>query len=128
VSDIANRYVSKRECNSITQSYTDIINYVTSLINYRDSRTNLYKNIQAQLNALLTANQNFNTNLNTFTTNVNAFVTATQTLQSLVTNQVNGLTASSNCTTIANNLRFVYNTFCINFLYTSVQFGKVCFM
>lgn len=100
-----------------------IRDYAVSLINYRDSRMNVYQNIKDQLNALLTTNQNLNTNITSFTNKVSTFVTATATLQSLVTNQVNGLDASSNCITIANNLRFVYNTFCVNFLYTSVQFG-----
>jgi len=51
--------------------------YATALINYRDSRINLYTNIQDQLNALLTANNNFNTNLGTFTAAVNTFVSNT---------------------------------------------------
>lgn len=124
VSDIINRYVTRRQCgNNNTESFDMIRDYAVALINYRDSRMNLYQNIKDQLNALLTTNQNLNTNITTFTNKVSTFVTATSTLQSLVTNQVNGLDASSNCITIANNLRFVYNTFCVNFLYTSVQFG-----
>ena len=123
VSDIINRYVTRRQCNSNTESFDMIRDYAVSLINYRDSRINVYQNIKDQLNALLTTNQNLNTNITAFTNKVSTFVTATATLQSLVTNQVNGLDASSNCITIANHLRFVYNTFCVNFLYTSVQFG-----
>ena len=123
VSDIINRYVTRRQCNSNTESFDMIRDYAVSLINYRDSRMNVYQNIKDQLNALLTTNQNLNTNITAFTNKVSTFVTATATLQSLVTNQVNGLDASSNCITIANHLRFVYNTFCVNFLYTSVQFG-----
>lgn len=118
-----NRYVARRRCDNNTQSFDMIQDYAVALINYRDSRINLYQNIKDQLNALLTTNQNLNTNITAFTSKVNAFVTATATLQSLVTNQINGLDASANCITIANNLRFVYNTFCVNFLYTSVQFG-----
>ncbi len=128
ISDIANRYRARRRCQGNTQTYDSIINYATALINYRDSRVNLYQNIKDQLNATLIANQNFNINIGTFTNKVNSFVTATSTLQSLVTNKVNGLDASSNCITIANNLRFVYNVFCVNFLYTSVQFGKKSFI
>lgn len=123
VFDIINRYVFRRQCNSNTESFDMIRDYAVSLINYRDSRMNVYQNIKDQLNALLTTNQNLNTNITAFTNKVSTFVTATATLQSLVTNQVNGLDASSNCITIANHLRFVYNTFCVNFLYTSVQFG-----
>ena len=69
--------------------------YATSLVNYRDSRINLYQNIKDQLNALLTSNNNFNTNLTTFTNNVNTFVTSTQTLNTLVTNAINGFTGSA---------------------------------
>ena len=123
VSDISARYVSRRQCNSNIQSYENIMSYATSLVNYRDSRINLYQNIKDQLNALLTSNNNFNTNLTTFTTNVNNFVTSTQTLNTLVTNAINGLDYSSNCTTLANHIRFVYNSFCINFMYSSVKFG-----
>lgn len=86
VSDFANRYVSRRRCNNNVESYDKIMYYATSLANYRDSRTNLYQNIKDQLDALLTANNNFNNNLVTFTNNLNAFLTATSTLQSLVTN------------------------------------------
>ena len=99
--------------------------YVVALINYRDSRINLYQNLKDQLNTLLTNNRNFNTNLTTFTNNVNGFVTSTQTLNTLVTNAINGLDASNNCHTIANHLRFVYNSFCVNFIYTAVQFGML---
>ena len=101
------------------------MSYAQSLVNYRDSRINLYQNLKDQLNALLTANNNFNTNLATFTSSVNTFVTSTQTMNTLVTNAINGLDASSNCTTLANHIRFVYNTFCLNFMYSSVQFGIV---
>jgi len=97
--------------------------YATALINYRDSRINLYANIQDQLNVLLTANNNFNTNLGTFTTAVNTFVSNTQTMNTLVTNSINGLDASSNCTTIANHLRLLHQSYCVNFLHSSVQFG-----
>ena len=128
VSDIMNRYVTRRQCNNNTQSFDMIQDYAVALINYRDSRMNLYQNIKDQLNSLLTTNQNLDTNITSFTNKVNTFVAATSTLQSLVTNQINGLDASSNCITIANNLRFVYNTFCVNFLYTSVQFGKFKFI
>lgn len=124
ISDVARRYVARRQCESNTQSYDMIINYATSLINYRDSRINLYQNLKDQLDALLTSNNNFNTKLATYTTDVSSFVTNTQTLNTLVTNAVNGLDASGDCRTLANHLRFVNNVFCKNFLYTSVQFGK----
>ena len=97
--------------------------YGTALINYRDSRVNLYTNLKDQLTSLLTANTNFNTNLGTYTTKVNTFVSNTQTMNTLVTNAINGVDASSNCTTIANHLRLLHNAYCVNFLHSSVQFG-----
>lgn len=117
------RYLSRRQCSGNTQSYQNILKYAQSLINYRDSRINLYTNLKDQLNSLLTSNTNFNSKLVTFTTNVNSFLATTSTLNTLITNAVNGLDASSNCTTIANHLRLVNNVFCKRFLYSAVQFG-----
>lgn len=99
--------------------------YATSLINYRDSRINLYQNIQDQLSSLLTANINYNQNISDFTTTVIGFNANTSTLNSLMTSSVNGINYSSNCTVIANGLRMVYNFFCVNFIYKLVQFGKI---
>lgn len=97
--------------------------YAQSLINYRDSRMNLYQNLQDQLTSLLNSNNAFNSKMTGYTASVNAFTLATATLNSLVTNQINGVDYSSNCTTIANSLRLFYNVFCVNFIYKSVQFG-----
>lgn len=124
MNEVVSRYVQVRQCNNSTACYSKIMEYMTSLINYRDSRINLYQNLKDQLTALKTANTNFNTQLTGFTTKVNTFYSSTATLSSLVTNTVNGLDSSSNCTIIANSLRFIYNSFCVNFLYKSVQFGK----
>ena len=116
ISDIANRYVSKRQCQNNTQSYDAIINYATSLINYRDSRINLYQNLKDQLSVLLTQNNDFNTKLTTFTTDVNTFVSSTTTLNTLVTNAINGLDASSDCRTVGDHLRVINNVFCKKFV------------
>lgn len=125
MSDIVSRYVQVRQCgpNANTTCYSNIIDHMASLINYRDSRINLYQNLKDQLTALKTANSFFNDQLTTFTTKLNSFYGAAANLNSLVTNQINGLDSSSNCTTVANALRFVYNSFCVNFLYKSAQFG-----
>lgn len=125
VSDIALRYLSRRQCSGNTQSYQSILKYAQSLINYRDSRINLYTNLKDQLNSLLTSNTNFNSKIVTFTNKVVTFAdTSTSQLNILVTNAVNGLDASSNCTTIANHLRLVNNIFCKQFIYSVVQFGN----
>lgn len=99
------------------------MSYADSILNYRDSRINLYQNLQDQLSALLSKNNDFNNKLNSFTTSIRAFLTATNSLNTLVTNQVNGVDYASNCTAVANSLRLFYNIFCVSFIYKSVQFG-----
>lgn len=47
-------------------AYSNIMKYGFALINFRDSRINLYKSLYSDLNDLLTANLNFNTKLGTF--------------------------------------------------------------
>jgi hypothetical protein len=124
--DIANRYIQQRECQGNNQAYDSIMEYADSLVNYRDSRINLYQNIKDQLGALLALNNAYNTKLNSFTLSVQAFSTATITLSTLVANQATGVDYNSNCTVLADNLRMLYNVFCINFVYKSVQFGICC--
>lgn len=104
-----------------------ILRYATSLIYYRDSRMNLYQNLKDQLTGLHTFNTNFNNRIATFTTAVNTFNVDSRTLSTLVTSQINGIDYSSNCTVIANSMRFFYNTFCVNFIHRSVQFGTLVF-
>lgn len=120
------RYRQHRQCENSTQAYDSIKDYATSLIYYRDSRVNLYTNLKDQLQALYNATSTFNTNIDGFTTSVNTFSTETSTLNTLVTNEINGIDHASNCTAIANGLRFFYNKFCVNFLTRLVQFGTVC--
>jgi len=123
VSDIADRYLARRQCNSSTASYDKIQEYASSIINYRDSRINLYKNLKDQLTSLLNNNNDFNTKINNFTSKLSSFNAATITLSNLVTSQINGVDHSSNCTIIGKNLRLIYNVFCVNYVYTSIQFG-----
>jgi len=99
------------------------MSYADSIVNYRDSRINLYQNIKDQLTALLAKNTAFNTKITSFTSSVQSFLSATSTLNTLVTNQVNGVDYASNCTAIATSLKLFYNIFCVSFIYKSVQFG-----
>jgi hypothetical protein len=92
-------------------------------MNYRDSRINLYKTLQDQLTSLLNANSAYNGNLSAFTSSVIAFNANTSALNSLMTSSVNGLSSSTNCTVVADSLRLLYNVFCVNFIYKSVQLG-----
>lgn len=99
------------------------MSYADSILNYRDSRINLYQNLKDQLTDVLNKNTAYNSKLNGFTSSIRAFVAATSALQTLVTNSVNGVDHASNCTAVANSLRLFYNIFCVSFIYKSVQFG-----
>lgn len=68
-------------------------------------------------------NNAYNTNMTTFTGSLNTFYSSVATLNNLVTNQINGLTISSNCTAIADTYRFFYNMYCVNFFNRSVKIG-----
>lgn len=97
--------------------------YANSLTNYRDSRINLYKSISDQLTSLLSTANTYNTNLTSFTSQVNGFFSAVSGLNNIVTNQLNGLTISANCSAIASSLRFFHNMYCVNFLGRTVKVG-----
>jgi hypothetical protein len=124
-SDIAQRYISVHSCKpNSTFAYDKIIYYANSITNYRDSRINLYKSLSDQLSSILTVANQYNNNLTTFTGNLNTFYSSVSSLNNIVTNQINGLTISANCTIIASSLKFFYNMYCVNFLYRSVKIGK----
>ncbi len=56
-SDIAQRYLSHRSCDSGSNlTYEKILLYAESLTNYRDSRKNLYQSLYDQLNSILLVN------------------------------------------------------------------------
>lgn len=62
--------------------------------------------------------------MSTFSGNLNTFFSTASTLNNYVTNQINGLTISANCTAIADSLRFFYNMYCVNFVNRSVKIGN----
>ncbi len=62
--------------------------------------------------------------MSTFSGNLNTFFSTASTLSNYVTNQINGLTISANCTAIADSLRFFYNMYCVNFVNRSVKIGN----
>jgi hypothetical protein len=45
------------------------------------------------------------------------------TLQNLVNSKLAGIQVSTNCTVLASELRFVYNSFCVNFMAQAVNMG-----
>ncbi len=105
-------------------AYEKLNEYAISVTNYRDSRINLYKSLNDQLTSLLSATNEYNSNMSAFTGNVNTFSSSASALNNIVTNQLNGLTISSNCTIIADTLRFFYNMYCVNFINRSVKIGN----
>lgn len=108
------RYVQIRD--AYTDAYNRIQFHGATLIAFRDSRINLFQAIQDDLNALLTSNNNFNTQLTAFDGRVTQFYGAVSTLNNLITNTLDGLVVTSNCNSLADKLRFVHNVYCVNFM------------
>lgn len=108
------RYVQIRQ--NYTDAYNQIIKYGATLINFRDSRLNLFQGIQDMLNDIYSRNINFNNLITSFKNRVTQFYAAVSTLNNLITNPLNGLLASSNCQSLAAEIRFTYNVFCVNFM------------
>jgi hypothetical protein len=106
--DFGSRYVQIAQ--SCSASYPIIINYGNALIRYRDSRIKLFQAILDDLTSLQTLNSNFNQNLVTFEGKVSSFTTSVSSLQNLVNSQLAGLSVSSNCTVLASDIRFIYNS------------------
>ena len=132
-SDMSQRYISHRSCDSTvagnsTQAYNDIVKYAQALTNYRDSRINLYKSLYDQLNSILAVNAAYNTNMTNFVANVNTFFSTVSPLNNLVTNQINGLSVSSNCRVISDSFKFFYNMYCVNYVNRSVKIGIYVFI
>lgn len=124
VGDIAYRYLSVRSCKTnSSDAYTRILKYARSLTNYRDSRVNLYQSLYDQLSAMLSLASTYNANITAFTAKLNNFFSAVSALNNLVTNQLNGLTISSDCRVMADSVRFFRNMVCRNFLLRSVKIG-----
>ena len=65
---------------------------------------------------MLTANNDFNTQLSNFDSRVTQFYGAVSTLNDLITNSMTGLVVTSNCHSLADKLRFVHNVYCVNFM------------
>ena len=93
--DFTKRYIQiRQECST---AYNNIIGFGNTLINYRDSRINLFQGIQDSLNQLLNQNQDFNELLGSFESRVTQFSDSTKTLKDLLISPTNGITYTSNC-------------------------------
>lgn len=120
-SDFRRRYIQTRQdCEA---AYNAIISYGEALINFRDSRVNLYQAIQDDLDDLKSSNEAFNTLLDGFRSRVDQFYSSVSTLNNLITNEIDGLLVTSDCTIIKSNLLFTYNAFCVNFMDRIVTLG-----
>ena len=100
--------------HSCTGGYTNILRYGNTLLNYRDSRENLFQGLKDQLSFLLAKNQQFKTNLGLYKTRVDNFYSSVSTLNNLVTDKISGLLVSSDCRVVSDYLKFTNNVFCKN--------------
>lgn len=133
---IVNTYSNSWNLNDFTKryqqvihscpAYSDIISYGRSLINYRDSRRNLFQGIKDQLISLKTFHVQFNTNLNSYKGRVDNFYSSVSTLNNLVTDKISGLLVSSNCQVIGDYLKVTNNAFCHNAMGQVVSMGICC--
>lgn len=123
ITDVMNRYKQIR--GSCLSAYTKITEYANALIQYRDSRINLFKGFIDQLTSLQSSHYNFNVTLNTFRSTLSSFSStqAITDLNNFVTNKIDGLLISSNCSPIGDHMWFVYNSFCVNSMGSAVQLG-----
>ena len=95
----------------------------------------MFQGIIDQLTDLQSSHSTFNATFAAFKSNLTSF-SSTQTIRDLsnfVTNKIDGLLVSSDCSPIADRMRFVYNTFCVNAMGQAVQLGicmilLLCFM
>jgi hypothetical protein len=72
---------------------------------------------------MLVLNSAYTSNMSTFNGEVNTFFSSVSALNNLVTNQINGLTISSDCRVIADSFRFLYNMYCVNYMNRSIRIG-----
>ena len=119
--DFTKRYVQIRE--DCPDAYEKIIYFGETLINYRDSRVDLFKGIEDALTSIYTRNTDYNNVLASYRTRVDQFYGSVATLNDLVTNEINGLLVTSDCRALANSIKFTYNSFCVNFMGQIVKIG-----
>ena len=127
LSDIQKRYKQFR--GTCPVAYDKINEYGNAIINYRDSRTNLFQGMIDQLTNLQNLHYAFNITLDDFRSSLSLF-SSTQTivdLNNLVTNKIDGLLVSSNCSPIGDRMKFIYNAFCVNTIGNVVQLG-ICML
>lgn len=98
-----------------SNTYDNIKKYGETILNYRDSRINLFTAIYDDLNSLLGNNTSFNSKLDGFSSKIIQFYGVVSSLNNLITNSMDGLAVTANCNSVADKMRFIYNVYCINF-------------
>lgn len=85
----------------------------------------MFQGLIDQLTDLQSSHSTFNATLDAFRSNLTSFSStqAIRDLSNFVTNKIDGLLVSSDCSPIAARMRFVYNTFCVNTMGYAVQLG-----
>ena len=121
--DFTDRYKQIRQ--DCSQSYDFIMSYTRSILEYRDSRVDLFQNLVDQMTDLQTTHNAFDSVMSGFRSNLSAFEStqAIKDLSNFVMNEIDGLLVSSQCEPIGDHLVFLYNSFCINTVGSTVSLG-----
>lgn len=119
--DFARRYVKIRQSCNI--AYNNIIKFGNVLIDYRNSRINVFQGIEDSLNELLQQNSNFNEMLLNFNSRVTQFSDSTKIIKNLILSQTKGIRFASNCSVLGEKIRHTNIVFCQNFMSQVVRAG-----
>ena len=97
-SDFTKRYVQIRE--DCPDAYEKIVYFGYTLINFRDSRVNMFQSIKDDLTELHELNSDFNEVMGEFRGRVDQFYESVATLNNIVASELDGLLVTSDCRTI----------------------------
>lgn len=96
------------------------------MINYRDSRINLFQGIKDSLITLKAKHVAFNSDMVGYKSRVDAFYSSVSTLNNLVTDKISGLLVSSDCRVISDYLKVTNNVLCKNTMAQVATLGICC--
>ena len=122
--DFTKRY--QQIIHSCPDAVNDILRYGRVLINYRDSRINLFQGLKDSLSSLKAKHVKFNADLVSYKTRVDAFYSSVSTLNNLVTDKISGLLVSSDCRVISDYLKVTNNVLCKNVMAQVTTLGICC--
>lgn len=95
--------------------YADINKYAATLVEYRESRIELFRSILSDVSNIQTGYGSLQSNLNNYVTNVNLFRSNIATLDSLVQDRLSGIVFTTNCSAIKTALFKVNSQMCTSF-------------